>query len=170
MFGASEAFYVQHPEYLLSSAGESNLSDRMRERLALSLAVVVVTQRFIAGQTAPSLPELARERGLPQHALQAVMGALQDSGLLSANADEPPRWPPGVDPSMVPVSQLLAVVREAGEEGLLAPTSLAVGPGVDALLQRRQQATVQALAGVSLRDLALGQEPLPLSADGSTVS
>ena len=36
LFGASVAFYVQHPEYLYMRGGEPRLSNRMRERLGLS--------------------------------------------------------------------------------------------------------------------------------------
>jgi len=35
LFGANVAFYAQHPEYLVAQGGEPQLSNRMRERLAL---------------------------------------------------------------------------------------------------------------------------------------
>ena len=51
LFGASVAFYVQHPEYLFARGGEPRLSNRMRERLALS-AMSLVAERFLAGARA----------------------------------------------------------------------------------------------------------------------
>jgi membrane protein len=44
LFGASVAFYAQHPEYLYARDGEPKLSIRMHERLALSaMSLVAVT-------------------------------------------------------------------------------------------------------------------------------
>ena len=56
LFGASVAFYVQHPEYLYAGGGEPRLSNRVRERLALSV-MSLVAEPLPDGPTRP--PSLA---------------------------------------------------------------------------------------------------------------
>jgi len=88
LFGASVAFYAQHPEYLYASGGEPRLSNRMRERLALS-AMSLVAGRFLAGERMPTLTELTRLLGVPMHALQTVLDALEHRQLLVQSTDDP---------------------------------------------------------------------------------
>jgi membrane protein len=77
LFGASVAFYAQHPEYLYAKGGEPQLSNRMRERLALSV-MSLVAGRYLAGERMPPPAEFTRLLGVPQHALQVVLDALEE--------------------------------------------------------------------------------------------
>jgi membrane protein len=153
LFGANVAFYAQHPEYLFARGGEPRLSNRMRERLALS-AMTLVVRRFLAGEEAPSLSEFTRTLGVPMHALQPVLDALGEQGLLAQSADEPPRYLPGRDPSLIAVSQVLATVRAAGEEHFLAPGAMPVPDVVDQVLDRARQAVEASVGETTMRELA----------------
>ncbi len=153
LFGASVAFYAQHPEYLFARGGEPRLSNRMRERLALS-AMTLVVRRFLAGEAAPSLAEFTRQLGVPMHALQAVLDALGEQGLLAQSADEPTRFLPGRDPSLISVSQVLATVRAAGEERFLAPEAMTVPHVVDEVLDLAREAVDASVGATTLRELA----------------
>jgi len=160
LFGASVAFYAQHPEYLYASGGEPRLSNRMRERLALSV-MSLVARDFVAGVRTPTLPRLTRLLGMPMHTLQVVLDALEAEGLLVCSAGEAPSYLPARDPALITVIQILASVRAAGEARFLSPQQLPAPPAVDAVLERARGAARNAIGHVTLRDLAMGDNTLP---------
>lgn len=155
LFGASVAFYAQHPEYLYAGAGEPRLSNRMRERLALS-AMSLVTERFLTGAILPSLDDFTRQLGVPMHVLDTVLGALGRQALLLQGADEPARYLPARDPSAILVSDVLGAVRAAGEEEFLTPDILPTSLAVETVLGRLETAQMSALGGMTMRDLVEG--------------
>ncbi|HEX2542028.1 MAG TPA: YhjD/YihY/BrkB family envelope integrity protein [Caldimonas sp.] len=154
LFGASVAFYAQHPEYLYATGGEPRLSNRMRERLALSVMCLVVRD-FGAGRNATSKPELARRLGMPMHTLQVVLDALEDQGLLVCSAGDPPKYLPAREPASVRLTEVLASVRAAGEKRFLSPARLPAPAVVDAVLEQIRQATESAIGHLTLADLAV---------------
>lgn len=153
LFGASVAFYAQHPEYLYASGGEPRLSNRMRERLALS-AMSLIAGRFLAGQRMPSLAELTRLLGVPTHALQTVLDALERRQLLVQGTDDPPAYLPARDPSLISVTQVIEVVRAAGEELFFSPEALPAPQPVVDVLDRMQRAVEASVSDITLRTLA----------------
>lgn len=157
LFGASVAFYAQHPEYLYASGGEPRLSNRMRERLALSL-MSLVAGRFLAGEPMPSLTDFSRLLGVPMHSLRTTLDALQSRGFVAQSADDPPLYLPARDPSLIPVRLLLETVRSAGEERYLSPAALPASPRVDAVLESMQQALDSSVGDMTLREL-VAQDP-----------
>ncbi|HRD93642.1 MAG TPA: YihY/virulence factor BrkB family protein [Accumulibacter sp.] len=153
LFGASVAFYVQHPEYLYVSGGEPRLSNRMRERLALS-AMSLVAGRFLAGERMPSLLDFTRLLGMPIHVLQTVLEALERRQLLLQSTDDPPLYLLARDPSRISVMQVLDTVRVAGEERFFSPEHLPSPPPVDEILERMRQGLESSVGGLTVRDLA----------------
>ncbi len=163
LFGASVAFYAQHPEYLFASSGEPRLSNRMRERLALSL-MSLVAGRFLAGDQAPALTDLTRLLGVPIHALQTVLDSLEARHLVVHSTDDPPAYLPARDPTLITVAQVLETVRAAGEEHFVSSTSVPAPKMVDLLLERARQAVDSSVGDVTIRDLAMDhpvESPLP---------
>lgn len=160
LFGASVAFYVQHPEYLYLSAGEPRLSNRVRERLALS-AMTLVAERFLAGHSAPSQSDFTRTLGVPSHVLRVVMEALQAHGLLAVTADEPPLYLPARDPAQISVAEVLAAIRSAGEAGFFVPNALPVSVPVAQLMEQMQSALQASVGHINLRTLALNENAPP---------
>ena len=153
LFGASVAFYTQHPEYLYLGSGEPRLSNRVREQLALSI-MSSVAGRFVAGQPAISLPEFTQLLRMPMHVLATVVTALQDNELLLQTADDPPLFPPARDPSLISVTQVLDAIRSAGEARFFSPDELPTPAPVDQVLEQMRSAVEAAVGAVSLRDLA----------------
>jgi membrane protein len=152
LFGASVAFYVQHPEYLYLGAGEPRLSNRVRERLALS-AMNLTATRFLAGEPAPSQEDFTRLLGVPMHVLNVVLQSLQDSGLMVTSGDEPVLFLPARDPSLITVAQVMGAIRSAGEERFFAPSALPTTASVNSVLDQMQSAVDAAAGEVNLRDL-----------------
>lgn len=153
LFGASVAFYAQHPEYLYSASGEPRLSNRMRERLGLSVMSLVVG-RFLAGERVPSLPEFTNLLGVPMHALQVVLDALERRELVVQTSDDPPTYLPARDPSLISVAQVLDTVRAAGEERFLSPERMPAPEAVDEVLGRIGQAVNTSVGAMTMRELA----------------
>jgi membrane protein len=171
LFGASVAFYVQHPEYLYARGGEPHLSNRLRERLALSVASMVA-DRFLAGERAPSLSDFTRLHGVPMHALQTVLDALEGRQLVLRGTEDPPVYLPARDPSLIKVTEVLEAVRAAGEERFVTPEALRAPQPVEALLARMQQAVESSVGGMTLRDLAARhtERSAPTFGDGPSVA
>jgi membrane protein len=153
LLGASVAFYTQHPEYLVAQAGEPRLSDRMRERLALAI-MARIGEHFIAGRPAWTLQRLTQNLGVPMHAVQGVLEALEGSGLLARDGEDPPAFLLARDPSAVSVGELLDSVRSAGEDRFLKPETLPVPPQVERILGQMNRAVHSSLAEVTVKDLA----------------
>jgi membrane protein len=154
LFGASVAFYTQHPEYLYLGSGEPRLSNRVRERLALSV-MNLIARRFVAGERAPSQPEFTQLLGVPMHVLNTVLEALEGRALLLQSADDPPLFLPARDPSLISVAQVLDAIRSAGEARFVSPQTMPVPLPVDQVLDKMQSAVDSAVGGISLRELAI---------------
>jgi membrane protein len=169
LFGASVAFYQQHPEYLIAEGGEPRLSNRMRERLALVIASLIGAN-YVAGRPAWTLRQLTQALSVPMHAVDVVLAALEQGKLLIKSNDDPPGYLPARDLSAISVQQLLEAVRSSGEDRFLNPAGLPVSVPVAQVLACFDQALSAATASVTLRDLAadprvsLGEEPASATA------
>lgn len=153
LIGASVAFYVQHPQYLIARGGEPALSIRMRERLALVI-MRHIAMRHMAGDPPWNLQELTHTLGVPMHAVQAVLEALERGGLLAESNDDPPGYLPARDLAEIPISNLMDVVRSAGENRFLSPDSLPVPEDIAELIRQLKVSADTTVEGKSLRDLA----------------
>ena len=166
LFGASVAFYVQHPEYLYCARGEPRLSNRMRERLGAGDDEAAWPAASSPASPRPRSSEFTREFGVPMHVLSRVLDALEGRGLLVQSADDPPRYLPARDPSLISVTQVLDAVRSAGEARFLAPDALPTPAPVQQALEKAQSAVESAVGGTSLRELAAqavpSNAPVPL--------
>jgi membrane protein len=158
LFGADISFYLQHPEYLYALPGEPRLSNRMRERLALAVMGHVVAH-FVAGRPPWTLQQLTQRLGIPMHAVNVVLDALEGCGILTRSHDDPPAYLPARDPADVSVAELVSAIRRAGEDRFLDPESLPIPAPADDLVQRMEQAIVATLADVRVKALV---------ADGTT--
>jgi membrane protein len=153
LFGASVAFYQQHPEYLVAESGEPHLSNRMRERLALAI-MSLIGGHYVTGRPAWSMRQLTQTLGVPMHSVQVVLGALAQANLLVESNDEPPAYLPARDLGAIPVPQLLEAVRRAGEDRFLNPAALPVSEPVAQVLSRIEHALSAATVNVTVKDLA----------------
>lgn len=152
LFGAAVAFYYQHPEYLVAQSGELRLSNRMRERLALG-TMGLIAGRFVHGEPPPTTLDLSRLVRTPIHAVQNMLDTLEDNDLVICNAADPPAYLPARDVSLIPVKQLLEVVRAAGEKGRTASAELPVPDEVERVLARLDAAAGDAVERLTVRDL-----------------
>ena len=152
LFGASVSFYWQHPESVVASGGEPRLSNRMRERLALAI-MSSIGAHYLSGRPAWTLPKLCQALQVPRHAVEAMLRALQNGGLLVQSQDVQPGYLPARDLGAISVKQLLDIVRSAGESGFLNPASLPVPERVEQVLQQIDSSLGTALETMTVIDL-----------------
>jgi membrane protein len=161
LFGAAVAFYRQHPEYLLAESGEPRLSNRMRERLALTV-MSLIAQHHRDGLPAWTSLQLAQQLNIPGHAMRVVLAALHQTGVLAHTDSDPPGYLPARDLTTLSVRAVLSAVRSAGEDRFLNPSALPVPEVVDQVLQRIEQCLDSALGDLSVTALA-ADSPLAAS-------
>jgi len=116
--------------------------------------MTLVAGRFLAGARVPSQAEFTRLLGVPMHALQTVLDALEQRELIVPSTDDPPLYLPARDPSLISVTQVLDAVRAAGEERYFSPDALPAPHPVDAVLERMRQAVQASVGDMTLRELA----------------
>ncbi len=158
LFGASMAFYLQHPAYVLAMPGEPRLSNRMRERLALAI-MAGVAGHFAHGRAPWTLQALTERLGVPMHAVQVVVDALVAGGMLAPSHADPPAFLPARDLSALSVGELLMLVRTAGEDRFLSPEALPVAAPVQAAIARLEGGIGASLGNLSVASLAAEDTP-----------
>ena len=152
LFGADISFYLQHPEYLYAMPGEPRLSNRMRERLTLAV-MSHIASHFVDGRPPLTLEQLTQRLGIPMHAVNVVLDALEDCRVLTKNHDDPPAYLPARDLAEVSVAELILTIRKAGEDRFLDPESLSVPARVEELEKRVERAIASSLENLSVKAL-----------------
>ena len=162
LLGASIAFYIQHPEYLVLEQGEPRLSNRMRERVALML-MYMIGKTYSDGGPAWTFSDLTQRLGVPTYALQGVLAALEQGGLLLQTGDDPPAYLPSRDLGSIALKDLLHALRTAGEEHYLGPEAVPVPVQIESILARVDLALEEQVRELTLRDLVA---PAPDTGNG----
>ena len=152
LLGASIAFYTQHPEYLVLQPGEPRLSNRMRERVALML-MYLVGKTYQDGDAPWTFSSLTQQLDVPSYALQMVLDALEQGGLLVQTGDDPPAYLPSRDLGSIKLEELLHTVRAAGEEQYLGPGAVPVPAEIESVLARVNLAIDEQVRDLTLRNL-----------------
>lgn len=152
LFGASVAFYYQHPEYLVARGGEVPMSNRMRERVAFG-AMSVIAGRFVSGSAPLAASDIARLLHTPVNAVQSVLDTLERNAVVAVNAGEPPGYLPARDPSQIPLKHLFDVVRASGERGYFSSSELPVPPEVERVIADLDAAAAASLENLHVKDL-----------------
>jgi len=166
LVGAAVSFYVQHPEYLYAMPGEPRLSNRMRERLALAVMCHIGTH-FVQGRAPWTLEQLTQRLGIPMHAVNVVLDALEASGFVTRTHDDPPAYLPARDLAELPIGEIIASIRRAEEDRFLDPESLVLPPVAEDLAKRVEWAIRSSLDSVSVKALVGEAVKASLRSEGS---
>lgn len=166
LLGAAIAFYHQHPEYARLERRHLRLSNRSREALALGIMAQIGKRHY---QQAPRLTAeaTAQRMGMPTEIVEEMMEMLVDNGLLARTLDEPTTYLPGRPMETVPLSELLDTVRRGGSSARLDRHLSATEVAVNQVIERLERHQREALAGETLKDLALQGAP-PASSTAPT--
>jgi membrane protein len=152
LMGANISFYHQHPEQLTTRRRQLALSNRLKERLALSL-MYLIGRSHCRGDAKWSSERLSAKASMPAEAVEAVLDALVAGELLVRTDDDPPAHVPARALDAIALEAVLEAVRRADEDPYLRLSALVAEGPVDALTRELDEALRQALGGRSLRDL-----------------
>ena len=156
LLGASIAFYHQHPEYLTPKRGELRLSSRTKERLALSIAMMI-GRDYLHGRPSWTLERIAQRLALPMDVVERVLAPLEERDLVLRTADDPPAYLPARALETLRLKDFLDAVRAADEAPYLG-AQLAADPPIDDVLIQLERAIEETLGDRTLRDLARSQD------------
>lgn len=161
LVGASIAFYHQHPEYVGSRRDAGTLSIRLQEKLALTV-MALIGGSFQRQERPWTVERLARHLQIPMEAIERLVEELVAHGLIGPTADEPPAYRPARPLEAIAVTELLDVVRRAGEGRYLNERRLREPASVHTVLQRLEAHRRQALEDLTALDLARMDGPAPV--------
>jgi membrane protein len=149
LIGAQFSFFHQYPTAYVSRLLWQQGTHAFRERLALSL-LVVLTRRYVKGEGPMSADDLAVELHLPISLVTEQVGHLADTGLLGFMAK-----PEGISLTKPPELISIKEVLDATHKGRAADATVPLGTedSVRQVLRRRDAAIEQALSGQTLRSL-----------------
>ncbi len=114
LIGAQLAFYHQRPAFLRIGRREPRLSNSIRERLVLNI-MYLVGQSFREAGHPLTFAQLSDQLRIPSIALNPIVTGLEKSGLLISTDQE--ELLPGREMSRILLTDILDVVRSAGETG-----------------------------------------------------
>jgi len=148
LLGAQLAFYVQNPQYLRPGHGEIRLNAGLRERVALSIMYLIVSD---FGSTRPrwSTNRLAEHLELPGAALGPIVTALEQRQLLVIADDD--TWLPARDPAVIELADVFDAIRN-DTVGPRLGRIRDIAAAVDAA-RRAEQSLKDSFKGRTLRDL-----------------
>ncbi len=156
LIGAQLSFYVQNPRYLRAGQAPVRLTSRLRERLALTV-MLLVARHFVSGAKPWRLRGLAEQLEVPGSALETVIDALEHAGLVTTTDEE--EVLPARDLDGIAMHDILTAVRDERqyETWLLwrartEPEADSIADGMEAVIRERT-------AGMTLRELAGGKAP-----------
>lgn len=123
--GAELAYaFEKHYEYQGVGTG-TRIGPAHAEHVAVRL-MARLSEAFLAGERAPSVPELARRVGVATSTVERLLSDLRERGLVAAiepaEAGAPQGWQPSRDPATIRISDVLLAVRgevRASEQGKL---------------------------------------------------
>jgi len=158
LIGASIACYHQYPALLATPRREFQLSNRVKEKMAL-LVVTFIGRNYYTNAPPWSLKALAGRLGVPAMSLEIVLTAIQRAGYITDTADDPPLYLPARSFETISVKELLDALRAAEEAPNQGAQTLPHEVEVEKLLARVDEAVDATLHGSSLRELAMASVP-----------
>ena len=158
LFGSNLAFYVQNPSSIRVSRQGFEISNRVKERLAL-LLMQLIAQRHYQGGPAPSLDELTEQASVPHTVARYVLSKLVDKRLLIESNGSPVGYLPAKALDALPLHAILQAIRSAEEARYLSAKAVALSAQTSEVISQLDASAEQALAGKTLRELVVDDKP-----------
>jgi len=152
LVGANISFYIQNPDYVSSPRRELNLSNRMKERLALAI-MLHVARNFYHDKPALTGKQLANRLRIPSDIIEQVLAALEKQSLISQTNDKIARYLPAQPLDEMSVADVLEAIRHANEDKHLNPAMLPSDKEVDAIFEQMNSTLKDAFAEQTIKQL-----------------
>jgi len=156
LLGAEIAFAHEHEPAYRGMASHRALSHRGRVALALR-AVLRTTLSFLEGGPRPTVAALAAEFGVQPRAVEGVLNALEQAGLLAAVDEDGQGGATFVlarDPGSIRIKQVADALSTAGDEEGELPERMGADETIDRLLRRLDGELAGSASNIDLRELA----------------
>jgi membrane protein len=156
LVGSQIAFFVQYPKYMTLHREQLVLSNRLRERLAIQI-MYLVARNFYHDRTAWSLDALVEKLDLLRESVQRVVSILVDYGYLAevAGREYPPVYLPGHSIEAMRLADMLADVRQAGENRFLNNQQLKPIQAADRVTMELDKVFRETAGDRTIKDLVL---------------
>ncbi|TNF86503.1 MAG: YihY/virulence factor BrkB family protein [Gammaproteobacteria bacterium] len=158
LIGASIGFYHQHPAIVASGLREAHFNPRQNLRYSLSILARIGRRYYKRDESAEpyTLAELAESYNLPDHALERCLNRLVALNIL-AEADQPKKhYLPAVPFDSTTISEVVHRLEAYQPDATYAPPEVGE-PQIDAIEKSSRTARDEALAGLTLKQLALNE-------------
>jgi membrane protein len=157
LIGAQLAASHQYEQRMKQAVRARHIDQELKESLAVIVGAAV-SRRFLEARPPPTSVELAQAFGVPQPAVEQVLGSLVRANVLVrvAAAGEP-AYDPARDLDAVRMVDLEEAVRHdpsAEAETVRSSLERAIGPELRALLRSRHEEARGDSGALTLRDLA----------------
>lgn len=152
LIGAAIAYYHQHPERIRKHSSAPRLSCRVREQLGL-LLMQHIARGFHNGEARYTVEQLADMLCIDDDAVQHILQALQNAGLLTPAGEQCKQWIPALSLDSITLSDILEAVRSDGEDDGLRVDTLPGSDSIEAVTAQLQHSQRSTLQGRNLRDL-----------------
>ncbi len=129
LFGSNLAFYVQNPSSLRVNREGFEISNRVKERLALYI-MQLIGKAHHQGDKPPVLDELTNVMAVPHTLVRYVLTKLIAKQLVVENNDDPIGYLPGKSLNMLLLSDIVSVTRSAEEENFLSVNAITLPPAL----------------------------------------
>jgi membrane protein len=154
LLGAQFTFYHQNPEHLRYGRRTPTISNQLRERLAMSIMLLIASDFDRPGH-GWRVPSLAAKIGVQRHYIEPIVDALMDAELLTETTEQ--RLIPNRALRRIDLTEILDTVRGSMTDARgAAPVSW--DATVDTVCRRIDTSIESALARKSLADLVSEDE------------
>ncbi len=157
LVGASIAFYYQNPAYRSRDKRKWTLSNRMKERAALT-AMLKIAECYYAKNKTITLNELTQYLNVSPESISPVIQSLLAARLLLRTDTDPAELIPGKAPDALTVNEILIAVRQAEENSVVKISHLPRDGRITFIFDRYQTAAKAEIQGISLKDLLEGDD------------
>lgn len=152
LIGCSISFYYQHPERRTLISKSLMLSNRMREKLALQI-MVVVARNYYQHKGEWTLDTLAKHLNVDVESCQSVVAELIDGRLLARTEKIPTTYLPGYAIETLLLKDILNQMRSSGETAEHSADHFSQDEAINKIFSELEKATDTVLGNKTLRDM-----------------
>jgi membrane protein len=158
LFGVEVVCAHQNIRDFRREARNSTYSHGRKELLCLTI-LENVAAAFHFGRSPRTSAQLAEELDVPVRVVSEILALLMESGYILANAGENPSYTPARELEHIAILDVLATMRNHGDESRPARMS-AAELRVQEILKRLETGMAETLDGMTLKEL-VGESPQP---------
>jgi len=152
LFGSNIAFYVQNPSSLRVSREGFEISNRVKERLAL-LLMHIIGKRYFEGGKPYTLDEITDLSAVSHTVVRYVLTKLQEKHLVLETNDEPAGYVPARSLDALMLDDVIKAVRSAEEVHFMSASVIKLPVVAQEVANSMDDAVTNTLSGRTVRDL-----------------